>query len=198
MNHVPLFENQRLRFTPVDPEKDARITAAWTMDLEIAARLRDNKPARPMAVFEVKKMYEQLQKSAEESNRQLLFGIRRRDSAAEEQELLGVLRFTYIEWVHGAAYMDLLIGSGEHWQQHAGEALEMALRYAFDELGLFRLTVVVAGHNDKAAHLLDQAGFTLEVRQPRAVYWNQQNWDKLYYGMLRPEWKLQQAGELVR
>ena len=37
-----------------------------------------------------------------------------------------------------------------------------------------------------------QANFTLEVRQRQSVYWNKRSWDKLYFGLLRPEWKMQQ------
>lgn len=208
MKHKPLFESQHLRLTPIDPEKDAQAVASWTYELEIAARLREEQPARPMATFEVKKLYERWQKDADETNRQFLFAIRLRSdcavpasaeaagaqtaSADTSDEIIGVVRIKHIEWVHGAAFLDLILGEPANWQCFAREALDLALRYAFDELSLFRVTAVIAEHNQPANALFEQANFTLEVRQRQAVYWNKRTWDKLYFGLLRPEWKMQQ------
>jgi RimJ/RimL family protein N-acetyltransferase len=110
-------------------------------------------------------------------------------------EVIGVFRITYIAWVHGAAFLDLVIGSPQDWQTYAQEALDLALRYAFEELGLFRLSVVVAEHDRPAHDLFEQARFTLEVRQRQALYWNKRTWDKLIFGLLRPEWKMQKVAE---
>ncbi len=191
MRHTQLFESQNLRLTPVDLEKDAQFVASWTYELEIAAQMREEQPARPMATFEVKKLYERWQKDADETNRQFLFAIRLRNEQAEAP-IIGVLRIKRIEWVHGAAFLDLIMGEPEHWQNFAREALDLALHYAFDELSLFRVTAVIAEHNQPANELFEQANFTLEVRQRQAVYWNTRAWDKLYFGLLRPEWKMQQ------
>jgi RimJ/RimL family protein N-acetyltransferase len=191
MKPVPLFESQHLRITPVDLEKDPQTISSWTYDLEIARRMREE-PARPMPVFEVKKVYEQWQKEVEESNRQFLFAIRRRDN----EDVIGVVRITDIAWVHGAAFLDLIIGNPKDWADCANEALEIALRYAFDELGLFRVTAVIAEHDQEANQLFEGANFTLEVRQRQALYWNRRTWDKLFFGLLRPEWKMQRLAEV--
>ena len=195
MKHIPLFESQLLRLTPIDPEKDAKSIAGWTYELDLAARMREEHPARPMAVFEVKKLYERWLKESDDSGRQYLFAIRLKEAAGEGNRIIGVLRITGIEWVHGAAFLDLMMGSPEDWQRFAREALDLALRYCFDELSLFRVTAVIAEHNRPANELYMQANFTLEVRQREAVYWNLRAWDKLYFGLLRPEWKMQQVVE---
>lgn len=197
MKHIQLFESQNLRLSPIDPEKDAQAIASWTYDLDTAAKMREDQPARPMAVFEVKKLYERWTKESEESNRQFLFAIRKRElknaeDGSGDEPMIGVLRIMHIEWVHGAAYMDLIFGEPQDWENYAREALDLALRYAFDELGLFRVTTVIAEHNQAAHQLFQQANFTLEVRQRQTVYWNKRAWDKLYFGLLRPEWKMQQ------
>jgi RimJ/RimL family protein N-acetyltransferase len=190
MKHRPLFESQNLRITSIDLDKDSQVIAAWTYDLDIARRLREE-PARPMPVFEVKKVYEKWQKEAEDS-KQFLFAIRRRD----DESVMGVLRIANIAWVHGAAFLDLIIGNSQDWKDCAHEALDLALRYAFDELGLFRVTTVVAEHNQDANELFSQANFTLEVRQRQAIYWNKRSWDKLWFGLLRPEWKMKHMAEV--
>jgi RimJ/RimL family protein N-acetyltransferase len=190
---MPLFESNTLRLTPIDLEKDSQVIASWTYDLEIARRLREE-PARPMPAFEVKKVYEQWQKEAEE-NRQFLFAIRNNNSSDEADNIIGVFRITYIAWVHGAAFLDLILGDPQHWLDHAQEALELALTYTFEELGLFRVTAVVAEHDQAANDLYEQARFTLEVRQRQSLYWNKRTWDKLFFGLLRPEWKMQKLAE---
>ena len=193
MNHTPLFESQHLRLTPIDPEKDAQAISDWTYELDTAARLREDQPARPLAAMEIKKITERWQKEAEESNRQFLFAIRKVETLdTDHDEIIGVLRIMQIEWVHGAAYLDIIIGEPQDWGEYARETLGLALRYAFEELSLFRVTAVIAEHNQAANALFQDANFTLEVRQRQAVYWNRQAWDKLYFGLLRPEWKMQQ------
>ena len=195
MRHVPLFESKNLRLTPVDLEKDMQSIASWTNDLEIAAKMREDQPARPMAVFEIKKLYERWQKEAEEGNRQFLFAIHLRE-VENQESVIGVLRITQIEWVHGVAFLDLIISEEKYWEAYAREALDLALHYAFEEISLFRVTAVVAEHNRLANDLFEQSRFTLEVRQRQAIYWNRRAWDKLYFGLLRPEWKMQQLAEV--
>lgn len=198
MYHVPLFESQHLRLTSIDPDKDAQVIAAWTSELDVAASLREEHPARPMAPFEVKKLYERIQKEADEYRRQFLFAIRLHENSSSEQNpIIGVMRIKHIEYVHGASFLDLLLADPQNWQAYAHEALELALCYAFDELNLFRVTAVVASHNHLARQLFEEANFTLEVRQRETVYWEKKFWDKLYYGILRPEWKMQQAEVLA-
>ncbi len=189
--HRPLFESERLRMTAIDLEKDSQIIASWTYDLDIAQRLREQ-PARPMPTFEVKKVYEKWQKESEE-NKQFLFAIRRK---GEDDAIIGVLRISSIAWVHGAAYLDLIMGDPQDWKDCAHEALDLALHYAFDELSLFRVSTVVAEHNQDANDLYQQANFTLEVRQRQSIYWNKRSWDKLWFGLLRPEWKMQHLAEV--
>jgi RimJ/RimL family protein N-acetyltransferase len=195
MRHIPLFENKNLRLTPIDLDKDAQAIASWTYELDTAARLREEEPARPMAVFEVKKLYERWQKDANDTRRQYLFAIRRKEDQDGNDTIIGVLRITHIEWVHGAAFLDLIMGNSQDWETFGRDALDMALQYIFDEMSLFRVTAVIAEHNQPANNLYEQANFTLEVRQRQAVYWNKRAWDKLYFGMLRPEWKLQRLAE---
>ncbi len=196
MKHMPLFESQHLRLTPVDLEKDPQAIASWTYELETAARMREEQPARPMAAFEVKKLYERWQKELDETNRQYVYAIRLKFSGEEGKEtIIGVLRIKAIEWVHGAAFLDLIIGDDQDWQKYAREALDLGLRYAFEELSLFRVTAVVPEHNQAANALFEQANFTLEVRQRQAIYANKRAWDKLFFGLLRPEWKMQQLAE---
>lgn len=185
MKHNPLFEGRNLRLTPVDLEKDPQIVANWTYRLEIARRLTD-KPVHPLTTFEVKKIFEEWLKDVEKSNQSYFFTLR----AREDARLVGFLHIAYVAWVHGAANFDLVLGEYEDWQRYSQEALEMTLRYSFDELNLFRVSVHVEEHDELAQDLFRAAQFSLEVRQRQSHYWNGRYWDRLSFGMLRPEWMI--------
>jgi RimJ/RimL family protein N-acetyltransferase len=183
--YSPLFESVNLRLTPLDVEKDSQVIAEWTYELETARKLRDDQPARPMPVFEVKRVAEQWQKESDERN-SFLFAIRLQNN----DDVIGVIRINFISWVNGAAYFDLIIGEAEIKTKFGQEALELAMRFGFEEAGLFRMTAVIAEYDETTSQLYKDAGFTLEVRQRQSLYWKARHWDKLHFGMLRPEWKM--------
>lgn len=184
MNHRPLFEGRKLRLTPIDLEKDSAVVAQWTTDLELARHLRTEQPMRPLAVFEARKVLETWVKDNERSKNAYLFALR----PLSEDGLVGYIRISNVMWVHGAAFLDLVIGKPEDWAFYAPEALSLGLTYVFDELNLFRIQVQVEENDEPACALYSSANFYLEVRQRQAVYHQGRYWDRLHYGMLRPEW----------
>jgi len=181
---LPLYIGKMLRLTPLVAEKDAPAAAAWTDQPAIASRLREG-PANPMTVFEVRKIFEGWVKESEENGRDFVFAYR----PQSDDRLLGFLRMAHVQWVHGAGLISLTIGDPADWNTYAREALEMALNYAFDELNLFRVTMRVGSDEAEVCELLDEARFTLEVRQRQAIYRGGQFLDRLSFGMLRPEWQ---------
>jgi len=71
--------------------------------------------------------------------------------------------------------------------------LRLLLRYAFDELNLYRLTAVVPEYNPIALHLFSKAEFLEEVRQRKALNRDGRRWDLLHLGILHEEWGALQA-----
>jgi len=114
-----------------------------------------------------------------------------------EERLLGLFWMTYVQWVHGAGQINLVIGDAQDWDAFASEALDLALNYAFDELNLFRVTVRIAEDDSPACNLYQQAQFYLEVRQRQAIFRDGRYIDRLTYGMLRPEWELFRSQEVA-
>jgi RimJ/RimL family protein N-acetyltransferase len=195
MNHRPLFEGRKLQLTPIDLEKDPAVVAQWTTDLILARRLRSEQPVRPLAVFEVRKVLDNWIKERERSKNAFLYALRPLD----DDSLIGMIRISSVMWVHGAADLDLMIGSADYWAAYAQDALSLGLQYAFDELNLFRIRVWVEENDVPACALYSSANFYLEVRQRQAVYHQGRYWDMLHYGLLRPEWAVyfQQLGVAV-
>lgn len=183
-----MFDGSLIHWTAVDLEKDVADAAVWTTEMDVARQLRGDALTRPMADFEVKKVFEDWMKKAEDTGQSFIYAIRER----KNERLVGVFHLAQILWVHGAGKFDLVMGSEEDRAVFGGEALQMAVRYSFAELNLFRISAHVPEYDHQMAGLFEQERFTLEVRQRQAVYWSGRYWDSLSYGMLRPEWMMYQ------
>ena len=72
---------------------------------------------------------------------------------------------------------------------HGTQALRIMLGYGFDHLGLERITASTLEGNVPCQRMLQKAGFTLEGRARRAVYFRGKRWDELHYALLLDEWK---------
>jgi RimJ/RimL family protein N-acetyltransferase len=180
---LQLFEGERIRLAAFEPERDAEVFSRWTHDPEYL-RLLDTDPARPLSPFHVKKRFEELEK---ESGRDLYFFVIR---IKEDDRAIGFAHLRWIEWNHGTAYFLMGIGSKEdRGRGYGSEALNMLLRYAFEELNLFRLGGLVPEYNEGAIRFLERAGFAQEVRRRQAIARDGRRWDALSYGILAREWK---------
>jgi RimJ/RimL family protein N-acetyltransferase len=180
-----LFEGPRVRLTPPDPDHDAAQVAEWTHDGEWL-RLIDTAPARPLSAAQVKKQFEQVEKDRE---RVFYFALRQRAEPPEADRLLGFARLDQVDWLHRVASLSLGLGSpADRGQGYGQEALDLLLRYGFDELGLHRVAAPVPGYNPGAARFFARNGFQLEVRRRLALARDGQRWDLQLYALLRPEW----------
>lgn len=191
-----LFDGPRLRLGPVDPDTDAPIESAWTHDGEFL-RLIDTAPARPLSPGQVKKKYEQLAKEPEKT---FHFALRLHDQPAGDGgaptpgRLIGFARLQWVDWMHRAARLSLGLGAPpDRGQGYGQEALDLILRYGFDELGLHRLSADLGSYNTGAARFLERNGFQLEVRRRQAVARDGQRWDLLQYALLAAEWAARRA-----
>ena len=191
MEFKSLYTGSSVRLTPLEIEKDAAVVSEWTYQPDVAVML-GHRPSTPMTVFEVRKVLEDLAKSAENSGHTFVFALR----PLEEERILGLFWLSYVQWIHGAGQMNLVIGAQGDWHTHASEALTLALNYAFDELNLFRVTVRCFEEEAAAIGLYQSAHFALEVRQRQAVFRAGRYMDGLMFGLLRSEWVAAQVEEV--
>jgi RimJ/RimL family protein N-acetyltransferase len=181
----PLFEGQLIRLGPVDHEKDPEIVSRWTHNAGFM-RMMYTDPARPLSVWQVKKKLEELEKSIEENKNLFHFRIRTRN----DDRLVGFAELSWISWTNASGYIQLGIGAPEDQRQGYGrETLHMLLRYAFDELNLYRLTAVIPEYNLPALVLFKGFGFVEEVRRRQALERDSHRWDLMQFGLLAADWK---------
>jgi RimJ/RimL family protein N-acetyltransferase len=181
---TPLFEAQDIRLGPIDHEKDPEVESRWTHDSEFM-RLMELKPVRPLAPAMVKKQYESLEKKIEEDKNLFYFTIR----ARTDDRLLGKAVLEWIDWSNGNGYLRLGLGSGtDRGKGFGAQALGLLLRFAFAELNLFRVTIVIPEYCQEALGLVRKFGFIEEVRRRKAILRDDHVWDLIVFGLLRSEW----------
>lgn len=183
-----LFEGSTIRMAPIDHEKDPAVEAGWTNN-PLFLRMMSVEPARPLSASQVKKRYEQIEKSSEEGNRLIHFALRTQPIEGEaDGRLLGYAEFYWIEWHHRSGWLRLGIGDPQDWGKGYGrEALQLLLRYGFDEINLRRIGASVPEYNTAALHLARSAGFVEEVRRREAIMRDGLRWDLLHLGLLQSE-----------
>jgi RimJ/RimL family protein N-acetyltransferase len=185
-----LFEGRLVRFAPPDAERDAEIVSKWSHDPEYL-RLLSTDIAKPLSPFQVKKQYEEWEKDAEKRSA-FNFAVR----LTEDDRLIGFVRLSRIAWTHGTGLIQIGFGDrNDRGQGYGTEALHMLLRYAFDELNLYRLAAAMAAYNTGAIRFLERTGFVVEVRRRQAVQRDGQRWDVVMLGLLRDEWKRDLTGD---
>jgi RimJ/RimL family protein N-acetyltransferase len=179
-----LFEGKLIHLAPIDHEKDPEVESRWSHDLSLMRNLW-LRPAMPLSVAQMKKKYEAIEKEVDESKRLFYFTIRSRG----DDQLLGFVRIEGIEWTHGIGSLKMAIGDpAERNKGYGSEALRLMLRFAFNELNLYRLSVVVGGDNPAAERFFQRYGFVEEVRRRKALLRDGQTWDLIHLGLLRDEW----------
>ena len=182
---TPLFEGDLIRLGPIDHEKDPEVESRWTHDSSFM-QMMYVQPMRPFPVSQIKKKYEELEKKADENHDPFPFRIR----AREDDRLIGLAEFLWIAWSNGSAMLRLGIGATEDRGKGYGrEALVLLLRFAFNELNLYRLTALIPEYNTAALHLFQRAGFVQEINRRQAIQRNGRAWDLYYYGLLADEWR---------
>ena len=178
-----LFEAQDIRLGPIDHEKDPEVESRWMHDSEFMRQM-ELKPVRPLVPEMVRIEYQVLEKKIEDENL-FYFTIRARKNG----RLLGKALLESIDWSNGNAYLRLGIGSGgDRGQGFGTQALGLLLRFAFAELNLFRVTIVIPEYNQAALALFRKFGFLEEVRRRDALLCGERVWDLLVFGLLHSEW----------
>lgn len=106
-----------------------------------------------------------------------------------DDRLIGFVHLSIVSWVHRDAFVAIGIGNREELGKGYGtDAMRLALRYAFTELGLHRVSLSVFSNNLRAMRSYEKAGFRYEGRLREVMLREGARFDLIYMGILRPEW----------
>jgi RimJ/RimL family protein N-acetyltransferase len=104
--------------------------------------------------------------------------------------LVGFVAIFSIEWPNSNGWIAVGIGDEDERRKGFGkEAVGLALRFAFHELGLSRISLDVIADNLPAIALYLGLGFQEEGRARERVYRDGKTSDLIYMGLLRREWE---------
>ena len=158
-----------------DPEDAGRRTFMIAGDLVILRALEDEDLERcyrwmndPMIVRTLKSRYPMPFHQEAKWLEQAVEAVGERHFAVERREdrsHIGNASIHEIDWVSRTAYFGLFIGEPAAWNRGFGtDAIKTLVRFAFEEMNLRKLKVNVFDYNDRAKHVLVQAGFVQEAK----------------------------------
>jgi RimJ/RimL family protein N-acetyltransferase len=176
-----LFQGKLVRIAAQDPEKDVEAFVNWSRDSEFH-RLLDFDPVRPYTLKSVK---EQMEKDATSTER-FLFSIR----TLADDCLIGFMGLYHPSWNHGDVNVGIGIGEREYWGKGYGtDAMRVMLDFAFMELNLHRISLMVLATNTRAIRSYEKTGFVLEGRIRQSDNRDGSRDDIVAMGILRREWE---------
>jgi len=180
-----LFAGNQVQLTAEDPKVMAKAFANWNLDTEYF-RYLDSDPPRLRSEKQLKDWFEKdLDKDDPKS---VFFMIRTKDG----EKPIGFVALFDLYWNHGDAMIGIGLGEREYWGKGYGtDAMRVLLRYAFMEMNLRRLTLLVFGYNPRAIRSYQKCGFTHEGTVPGVLHREGQRWDWHYMGILKEEWEQQ-------
>jgi RimJ/RimL family protein N-acetyltransferase len=180
MSPTRLFQGELVRLTAPRAE-DAERFSRWSEDGEYR-RLADTEAPRPFSV----EYFRDRDQAADPPADMIEFRIR----TLEDDRLVGYVAIFSIEWHNGNGWIAIGIGDpADRGKGFGKEAMNLALRYAFHELGLQRLSLDVIADNKPAIELYGALGFREEGRMRERVHRDGLPSDLIYMGLLRREWE---------
>jgi RimJ/RimL family protein N-acetyltransferase len=181
-----LFRGKLVRFTLEESETRVKAEARWQRDSEFI-RLADSGPS---SLSSEKRIKEWFDKQAEEGPQPERYSFSVRTLA--EDKYIGFLGL-WVNLIHREAWVGLGIGEREFWSKGYGtDMMKLCLHYAFQELGLERVSLGLHEYNPRALRSYEKCGFRLEGRTRSDVMREGRRTDTLWMGILREEWSQRQ------
>jgi [ribosomal protein S5]-alanine N-acetyltransferase len=158
------IETKRLLLTQPPPEDAWLVLAYYEENRE---HLEPWEPARTPEFYSVAHWEDRLRRNREDADRDRglrLFLLRRPEREDDEpQDVIGSCNFT--EVVRGP-FQCCTLGFGlsakHEGQGYMREALEAAMAYVFEDLGVHRIEAAYQPHNQRSGGLLRRLGFTVD------------------------------------
>jgi RimJ/RimL family protein N-acetyltransferase len=182
------FNGDLVRLAAIDPEESAAAISRQSGDSDFF-RLMDSAPCRPYTKEGTKKW---LEKDLE-SQHNIVFAIR----TLADDRLIGDVGLGGLYWNHGDTFLGIGVGEREFWGKGYGsDAMKLALRYAFTELNLRRVTLNVFEYNLRAIRCYEKLGFQHEGRVRQCLNREGRRWDLIYMGIMKEEWLMSETSHL--
>ena len=163
---LPLFlRGERVGLRALDKADIGPRYLNWLQDRDITRYLETG--AFPLTLDDLHRYYAHLASQTPAPPACVFFAIQH--VAAGEH--IGNIKLEPINWLHRTATLGLVIGEKRfHGQGLGEEATRLCLRYAFERLGLRKVSLGVLASNTRAFQLYRRLGFVVEGCK-RQEYW---------------------------
>lgn len=172
------FVGDLVRLEIVDPEASSVLFNRWAQDSEYL-RMMDSNPAFTWPAKMNQEFYEK------QFNQMYAFSIK----TLNDGRPIGMIDLSGFspDWTNG--WVGIGIGEKEYWGAGYGtDAMRIILRYAFDDLGLHRVTLNVFEYNLRGLRSYEKCGFKIEGRERQWLWRDGQFYDLVYMGILKEDW----------
>lgn len=177
-----ILSGKLVRLAAQDPAKDAQIVADWEKDT-VYTRLLAVEPVTPP---NPKARRERMEHSRNEKF--FPFAVR----TLADDKLIGFVILMHVNHVHGDAFVGIGMGDPEYRGRGYGtDAMNLILRFAFQELNLHRVSLDTLGNNARAIRSYEKCGFVCEGLVRGAEHRGERD-DIVAMGALRAEWLAKQ------
>lgn len=179
-----LFQGRLVRLAAATPD-DLATVAQWSTDADFLRRLK-YMPVRPLNHQEVSESF----LAGGHSHNSTHFRLR----TLSDDRLVGYVVLYDIYWNLQTAMLGIAIGnSTDRGKGYGRDGIELILRYAFDELNLYRIGLTVLERNQSAYRLYASVGFQHEGTLRAADYRDGKRENELIMSILNPEWRHRHA-----
>lgn len=177
-----LFKGRLVRLGAADTKLIGQLFSSWGRNSEYR-RMLDASPAYLFSEKATREWFEREQNKPEPDY--LLFLIR----TLEDDKVIGDIGLENSNQ-HGDAFVGIGIGEPDYWSKGYGtDAMEIILRYAFQELNLQRVSLDVFEYNPRALRSYQKAGFQIEGRYRQFLNREGCRWDMIFMGITVEEWR---------
>ncbi len=172
------WQTEKIRLRAVEPE-DAPAFYEWNLDSEQARALDFVWPPSSMASVRAWTLEQSTRKLEDD---RFVWVIETRQGVA-----VGAIDTHHCERRTGTFRYGIVIGRPHRKRGYASAAIQLVLRYYFEELRYQKVTVDVHSYNTSSIDLHEQLGFTLEGTLRRMGYTRGAYFDIHWYGMTAEE-----------
>lgn len=175
-----LFTGRLVRLAATTPD-DLAIVAQWSTDADFLRR-QEFLPARPLNEQEVAESHF----GGGHSHDSTHFRLR----TLSDDRLVGYVVLYDIYWNLQTALVGIAIGNRvDRGKGYGRDGMELILRYAFDELNLYRVGLTVLERNHQARQLYTSVGFQPEGILRASDYRDGVRGNDIVMSILAPEWR---------
>lgn len=174
------WQGKKVRLRGVEPA-DAETFFRWNLDSEMSRRLEFVWP--PVSQARVRNFLEQQSLKTLEGD--AFTWVIEDDKGVA----VGTIMTHHCEPQHGTFMYGVHVAREHGRKGYAAAAIQLVLKYYFEERRYQKATVSVHSYNEASIALHEKLGFRREGTLRRMIYTNGEYFDQLWYGLTRKEWE---------